>query len=56
MNYYMTCLGEHVAHYFPFLYPCDPTNAQRHVQKDSGLNPCKPSPDDPTFIYYRFYR
>ena len=53
-QYYMTCLGDHVTHYFPFLYPCDPTNSQRHAQKDTSLHPCNPSQDDPRFIYYRF--
>ena len=59
-EYYMTCL--HVQHewnnhaHWPWLYPCDPANANRHAQRNASSTLCLASPYDPRTIYYRHYR
>ena len=56
----MTCL--HVQHewnnhaYWPWLYPCDPANANRHAQRNASATLCVEHQRNPRLIYYRHYR
>lgn len=57
-KYYMKC-HYHLPHdslYFPFLYPCDPAESQKHAQTDSSSTPCQSTCRNPRFIFKRFYQ
>ena len=57
-KYYMKC-HYHLTHnnlYFPFLYPCNPTESNRHAQIDSSPYPCRFTRRDPRYIFHRFYK